>query len=39
MKEPEDLNTYSDAFDRLRAAALSPKDTRALIRSLAADTI
>jgi hypothetical protein len=34
-----DLETYGDAFDRIRAAALSPRDTRSLIRTLAADTI
>ncbi|MBO2459253.1 helix-turn-helix domain-containing protein [Actinomadura violacea] len=39
MEEPQDLDTYGEAFDRLRAAALSPKDTRELVRSLVADTL
>jgi hypothetical protein len=39
MEKPEDLETYRHAFDYLRAAALSPRDTRALIGSLVADTL
>ncbi|WP_344900179.1 helix-turn-helix transcriptional regulator [Actinomadura meridiana] len=39
MEESQDLDTYGDAFDRLRSAALSPRDTRELIRSLATDRV
>lgn len=39
LEKPHDLETYGDAFNRIRAAALAPRDTRDLISSLATDTI
>ncbi len=39
LEQAHDLETYGDAFDRIRAMALSPRDSRDLIRSIAADTI
>lgn len=39
LEKPLDLETYGDAFNHLRAAALSPRDSNDLIRGLAADTI
>ncbi|WP_165950213.1 helix-turn-helix transcriptional regulator [Actinomadura sp. GC306] len=39
LETSHELETYADAFDRLRAAALSPRDSQDLIRALAADTI
>ncbi|MFI0352476.1 helix-turn-helix domain-containing protein [Actinomadura sp. 9N407] len=39
LEKPLDLKTYGDAFDHIRAAALSPRDSRDLLGALAADTI
>lgn len=39
LETPHELETYADAFDRIRAAALSPRDSQDLIRALVADTI
>jgi hypothetical protein len=39
LEKPEDLETYRRAFDHVRASALSPRDTRTLIASIAADML
>ncbi|MFI0487461.1 helix-turn-helix domain-containing protein [Actinomadura sp. 9N215] len=39
LEKPHDLETYGDAFDRIRAAALSPRGSQELISALVADTI
>ncbi|WP_281292149.1 helix-turn-helix domain-containing protein [Actinomadura decatromicini] len=39
LEQPHDLQTYGDAFNRIRAAALSPRDSRDLLSSLTADTL
>ncbi len=38
LEKPEDVRRYSLMFDYLRAQALSPKDSAALIAQLAAQT-
>jgi Domain of unknown function (DUF5753) len=35
VDKPEDVLLYATAFDHLRAAALSPNDTRAMLRAAA----
>ncbi|TDB83621.1 hypothetical protein E1264_27640 [Actinomadura sp. KC216] len=39
LEKPHDLAAYGDAFDHIRAAALSPRDSRDLLEALATDTI
>jgi hypothetical protein len=35
VDKPEEIRLYTTAFDRLRAVALSPGDTRATLRAAA----